>query len=322
MKRWTSVYLFATQVTIMAVLCPAVFADEFRVAAWNLEWFFDHDASDDSSTIGRDFAAPEAQEFSDRVETFADAIQQLSPSIIALQEVENRKVVQAIANRLAAEHHLDYKVAFVQGRDRYTGQDVAYLVKQDIPFTANRFSFAPFRRNRDFKDLSKHLKLEVTVNGEPITLVTVHLITKLNDRLRQAQTLRGWVEALVPTKNLIVLGDFNTGLRFDRTTPTSEMGIIRGLKTSDTTDDLFDVHQLLDERATHVSGREFDRILVSPPLRDNQGLKLVSAQTRRDLTIRGSADNTRAVDYARSIGEQDLSDHFPIIAVFSVPESE
>jgi hypothetical protein len=58
---------------------------------------------------------------------------------------------------------------------------------------------------------------------------------------------------MVATNNLIILGDFNTGLRFQEVAPGSEMGIIRGFQTSTTTDDLFDTHQMLNLRETHVS---------------------------------------------------------------------
>ena len=304
-------------VMFFLIALPARAQQEVRILTWNLEWFFDHDTSDDDSNIGRDFAAPSAQEFRDRVATIADAIATIQPTIVALQEIENALVVQALATELLQRHSLAYTVAFVQGRDTHTGQDVAFLVDSTLPFTVERFDFSEFAGEPDFKDLSKHLRMDVTIAGEPVTLVTVHLITQLSQRLRQARTLRAWTQELVPARNLIILGDFNSGLRVNETTNDSEMGIIRGFGTSSTDDDLFDAHLNLTNRDTHVSGRELDRILLSPSLTDTAGLHLTSIERRRDLAIRGAVDGLEAVAYELPVDQQDLSDHFPLIATLT-----
>lgn len=314
-RRWVVV---GAVLLVVGLVAPAA-AEEVRVATWNLEWFNDNLTSDDFSNIGRDFAAPSAQEFRERVETVADAIAAFEPTILALQEIENERVVLALAAALQQDHGLSYSVSFVEGRDSHTGQDVAFLVKSGVVFQGDRFDFSDFAGDSDFKDLSKHQRLDVEIGGEPVTVVAVHLITSLDQRLRQAKTLRAWTEELVPSGNVIVLGDFNTGLAVNETTAGSEMGVIRGFGTPDTGDDLFDVHQVVANRVTHVSGRELDRILVSPGLNDGSGVAFVSAEVRRDLAIRGSGvDSGNAVDYSRPQSEQDNSDHFPLIATFTV----
>ncbi len=322
MRNFVINTILLSVIVIIAVGPATASAQEetFRLATWNLEWFFDQDTSDNTSNLSKQQSAPNQNEFNERVDTFADAIAEINPTIIALQEIENQKVVQDIADRLQEEHSLAYEVAFVQGRDTFTEQDVAYLIKQGIPFNASRFDFTNFVGNHDFKDLSKHLKLEVIINGEEITLVTIHLISSSpSDRIKQAKTLRAWTEAMVSTDDLIILGDFNTGLRFQEVTPDSDLGIIRGFQTSITTDDLFDAHQLLNPRETHVTGKEFDHILVSPVLRDQSGLDLASVETRRDLAIRGTEDTSSdGVAYSLPQNEQDLSDHFPVVAAFSM----
>ena len=295
---------------------------ELRVATWNLEWFNDHDVSDDSSRIGRDFAAPSRQDYDERLEAFAEAIHNLRPTILAVQEVENERVVQDLTDRLQQLYDLDYAVGFVRGHDSYTGQDVALLIEGDVPFEVNRFNFSEFRSDDDFKDLSKHLWVEITVAGEKITLVNVHLVTNRDDRKRQARTLRAWTSEIASSDKLILLGDFNVGQRFNQTSPEGTMGIIRGFGTSATDDDLFDAHQWLGERATHVSGRELDRILVSPALLDEAGLKLSAIDVHPDLSIRGDEDEGRQVNYLLPADEQDLSDHYPLIATFEISSDE
>jgi hypothetical protein len=109
---------------------------------------------------------------------------------------------------------------------------------------------------------------------------------------------------------LVILGDFNAGQRFNQTTPDSEIGIIRGFETSQQNDDLFDAHMMLGERATHVGGRELDRILVASPLQP----RIASIETRQDLSIRSEEDSgCDGVCYDEPIASQDLSDHFPLV---------
>ena len=185
-------------------------AGEIRLATWNLEWFFDHDTNDNDSDLSHEQSAPDAAEYQSRVDGFAEAIASMNPHVLALQEIENEKVVEDIAERLESSHSLDYSVVFVQGRDSYTEQDVAFLVKDGTTVTASRFEF-DFEGDDRYKDLSKHLRITATIEGHTLEIITVHLITSTGDRKRQARTLREWAEDLV-LENLVILGDFNVAL--------------------------------------------------------------------------------------------------------------
>lgn len=290
--------------------CPA---DEIRIATWNLEWFYDADKSDNSNDLQREMSAPSVDEFEARSAGFAAAIAKMGPDIIALQEVENRGTVAKIAEKLRTKHQRNYNVGFVQGDDSHTGQDVAFLVRSGIKYDISRFRFEHSRDDR-YKGLSKHARLKATVGGEQVEIITLHLITNPDERLKQARTLRGWIDPLV-SGHLIVLGDFNVSLRFDQTRPNSDIGMILGLETPTTKDDLLDLNSKLtfDKRKTHVSGRELDRVLISPRLHDGTGLEVTSIVNRRDLAIRGTVDRASGVDYDLDDDEQDLSDHFPLL---------
>jgi endonuclease/exonuclease/phosphatase family metal-dependent hydrolase len=304
---------------MLLMISPLVFAADLRIATWNMEWFFDADEGDNSGP-GTENSAPDAAEFHARVNTFADAIKILDPTILAVQEIEHARVLQALVDRLRTHHNLGYQIAFVEGTDTATQQDVAFLVKDGLPIIFRRFVFER-ANDPNFKDLSKHLALEVQTHGEPLLLVTVHLRagSAVQERQRQARTLHEWIGARVATDNVIILGDFNTSLAVQETTPGSEMGIIRGFQSASQVDDLFDVHTTLSaaDRPTHASGRQFDRVLISPALQDDTGLRFITASTHRTLAIRGTLDNTSGVDYALPEAEQDLSDHFPLLAVFA-----
>src|SRR5690606_35876221 len=104
-------------------------------------------------------------------------------------------------------------------------------------------------------------------------------------------------------KNVIVLGDFNTGQKFEFTSNDSEIGIMRGLMTSATEDDLEDLHKHLPaaEQATHLNGKQYDRILVSSAtITDASGRKdLAWKSVRRldEVAVRGEADDSHGDGY-------------------------
>lgn len=84
MSRWRLLVF----VVVLALGCAKpVLAAEVRRATWHVEWFFDHDPSNNPSTIGRDHAAPSAALFAARVTACADAIASLRPTILALQDI-------------------------------------------------------------------------------------------------------------------------------------------------------------------------------------------------------------------------------------------
>lgn len=292
--------------------------EQLVVVTWNIKWFFDDDTSDDTSNIGKGFAAPSLEEYQERASTVVDAIADIDPDILALQEMENEKVVQDLADELASEYGLNYQVAFKQGRDTQTGQDVAYLVRDDFSFTDQRIEYE-FSGNGDFKNLSKHLLLQTTVGSEPLSLINIHLIASSpGGRIRQARTLRSWAEDLgIETENLIILGDFNSRVAFNATTPESDTGIIRGFQTPGVGDDFFDTQQNLVDRSTTPDGSPLDRIFLSPSLVENPNLIYLGVETREDLAIRGSKDGSGGVKYEKPVEEQDLSDHYPVVATFS-----
>jgi len=274
---------------------------EVRIATWNLRWFFDEDASDDGSDIGPEFAAANAAAFSSRVVRIAEVIASFRPAILALQEVENEKVVKRLAAQLESGHAMKFKTVFVQGRDSHTGQDVAFLVRDDIAITsASRFTFTTeMRSDNQFKDLSKHCRLQCVIGGEPVEIVTAHLITNLAKRRLQAKTLRRWIQDSVATRKVVVLGDFNSRLRFAATKPGTDVGEIIGWNTESTDDDLHDTMGFLpvDRRVTHTVGAQLDRIFISQSLISGNGLSFKQVRNYRQLA--GHA-----------------SDHFPLVATF------
>ena len=320
------------------MLLPAVvLADEkpaeLILATWNLEWFFDNYQGDNASDLAKKMSAPNRSEWDWKCNGVAAAIAEIQPTIIALQEVESRRVAWYLTRRLQQAHGLKYRIAFVEGTDTFTEQDVAILFQSGLVSFGRREQSSEMFNSKQYYNLSKHLITRFEwgkgEEKESLLLLNVHLRARAEIaplRQRQCRLIRHWTrEAIVQGENVVVLGDINTETTFSATPPDTDMGILRGLATPKLTDNLFDLHKYLPakERASHLlPGKQFDRILVSQPLLENQDgkrdLVFQSMQRRKDLCVRGKqADEDHwNIYYQIPQAERDLSDHYPLVARF------
>src|SRR5436190_3163647 len=113
----------------MCRTCAA--ADELpkklTIATWNLEWFFDQYTGDNSAELAKKQAAPSREEWDWKLAGVAKVVSEIKPNILALQEVENRRVLFYLQQKLKKEYKLDYEIAYVEGEDFFTEQDVAIM---------------------------------------------------------------------------------------------------------------------------------------------------------------------------------------------------
>lgn len=318
-------------------LLPSVLlADEpakITIATWNLEWFFDHDTRDNRSDLSKEQSAPSESEWQWKRDAVAAGVSQLRPTILALQEIENRRVLFELCKALRDRHDLrGYRESFVEGNDFATEQDVGLISQAGLVEFGRREQTAAQRDDDQFYGVHKHIvaryEFKHGSETEKLLLLNVHLRAMPEGeavRQRQARLLRTWiVEAIARGENVVVLGDFNASLPSAKTTPESELGILRGLDTESQADDLVDLHPFLAEadRTTHLHGQEFDRILVSPALiADTPGkadLVFQGIQRAKSACVRGEqADKDHwNVYYKIPQSERDVSDHYPLMATF------
>lgn len=316
---------------VLSFLLSSVFslhavAGEFRIATLNCEWLFDDDPSDNSQ-LGATLSAPNAAAYESRIRQFSDAIASMDLDVIALQEIEGQHVVDDIAEKIATEHSAVYQTAFVEGQDTFTGQNVAFLVRtgDGVVFAGDFDRFVRDSSDSEQpRNVSKHLWCKAQLGGEEVTFVTCHLIaSNLNRRKQQAVTLRTWITPHIG-ENLVVLGDMNSRVSPGSLVADTDIGTIIGLGTPSTSDDLIDTLTLLPEGIepeTHVGGSPLDRVLLSPSLADNSGLRVANSPTavtiRGDLAIQGTQDRGSSVDYSLPEDERDLSDHFPLVVTLT-----
>ncbi|MEQ8785718.1 MAG: endonuclease [Pirellulaceae bacterium] len=306
--------------------------ERITVATWNLEWFFDDYTGDNYRDLARELSAPSREEWEWKRDGVAAAIAKMKPTILALQEVESSRTVYYLTKSLKDNHGLDYRIAFIQGYDFGTEQDVAVIYQSGLVEYSRREQTQEMWSNKDYYSLPKHLFARFEWGAgdekESLLLLNVHLraFPDANDiRERQARLARAWLtDAITRGENVIAIGDFNTNDLYGESVATSDMGIFYGAGTEDKADDLIDLHGRLkpNERATHLIGKQFDRILVSQPLLDDkQGRKdlvLRSLVNRKDACVLGEkADEDHWQIYWKiPQAERDLSDHYPLVAEF------
>ncbi len=236
--------------------------------------------------------------------------------------------------RLREEHKLDYRIAFVEGSDVFTEQDVAVLAQSGLVEYGRKEQTKEMFKSKQYYELTKHIvcKFQWSSGDQQFRLTLLNLHARAQEdqkgiRIRQAKLAHFWIsEQLKADENVVILGDTNTDFPFEKNSPDSDTHVLRGLHTKDPADDLFDCHQLLkpDERATHIIHKQFDRIflsnnLVKPAARKKQ-LVLKSVRNRRDLNTRGEHQDQDHwnVYYDIPQPERDISDHFPILAEFEL----
>lgn len=186
--------------------------------------------------------APAPEIYAAKLDNLSGLIRGLD--LVALQEVGSEIEAKAFAKRAG------YAARFVQGKDTYTGQDVATLVAERPGLVVRGATRVP-----ELEILSKHLLVNVEEAGVRYAVLNVHLIRPIgrNEQKHAAQlaAIRAWAEALkkrAPETVVVVLGDFNN--------PGSDLFSMRDSKTA------------TDGAATHLEKKAFDRIFTTGALRE------------------------------------------------------
>ncbi len=311
--------------------------ESLTVMTWNLEWFYDDDPGDNYSDLAKRKSAPSRSQWDWRRDAVAKVIATVQPSILAAQEVENRRVLWYLTRAISRNHQLEYHELGLEGRDHFTEQDVGFLYRPPVnalTVMQGMMTKQMLSTNQYF-DLTKHIRASFEFRHgettERLTVLNVHLCATAEaepKRIRQARLLHHWIAAAVRRdENVIVVGDFNTELKADRLSDDSDIGIACGLETPETDDDLVDLNLMLPalNRRTHLLGGQYDRILCSRSLieDDPQRPDLVfrKIEVLPNLAIRGDKDTPQLHwDNYWQIpeSERDLSDHYPVMATFEV----
>lgn len=175
---------------------------------------------------GSDARDKVAQTYEDRLKSIAHVINSHGPDVLALQEVENRQVLDDL-NRFLMKN---YAILHFDSMDSFTGQDLALLYNREIlkesrPMSHN-LSYSADLLDKDGnvlvanRTLSKGiLETELEIIGTDIRLafLVAHLKSQLGGfqadlkRIAQANTLRKKMDEIFNNynKKIFVMGDMN-----------------------------------------------------------------------------------------------------------------
>ena len=282
---------------MLCLVGPAVGDVEIDIFLLNTEFFFDSEEPH-GAVVGKSVPVPTAEQYEAKAKTIAELIDTHKTNIVGLVEVENRAVLEKVKSYLASPD--DWHIAFDEGRDTYTGQDVDVLTKFRIApgsvtnFPEEREVYFVDDQERDVNP-SKILGVELKIDNQPFYVLIAHLISRSSPsdakRLAQATVVRRQaVRAMLADKNVIVMGDMND------TPATPVINRLRGF--DDIWGDFLQTANAVgaDERYTYIYKDQknlLDHILVSPSLRNE--FRTVEKGNRCEIIDVGGLSDHRAV---------------------------
>ena len=195
--------------------------DILQIMTYNAYWLYDRE---DDPNVEYDQKYKPGN-YETKLLGAAQVINRHRPDVIALQEVENRGVLEDLLTYLDRP----MEILHYDSMDSFTGQDVALLYNSAklTPSTTlkNNLDFAADLKDDDGnviveqRTLSKgilEVELEVKSTNERIVFLVTHLKSQLGGwgadlkRIAQANTLRTKIEEVMTrNKKIFVLGDFN-----------------------------------------------------------------------------------------------------------------
>lgn len=301
---------------------------KMTVASWNVEWMYDDYKGDNFSDLAKEQSAPSKEYWEAKLTAVAEVLAKADAHIIALQEIEGDQTLAAIGQQLREKHQQSFRIAFVQGTDRFTEQDVGVLVRNGMVGYGRKEQSKTMFDSNEYYNLSKHLFVDFRWSDveSPLTLMNVHFRATADaeeSRMRQAKLAKVWLQpALERGEDVIILGDFNS-----EADPGKVEKDIAALAGTGSTPGLVDLLTKLEQNrtATHlILDRQFDRIMVSPSmLEDGPGLdwSFESIRLMTDEIVRGERDGQEHWDrrMTSSVADGvDVSDHFPVVATFKL----
>ena len=205
----------------LALATPLSAADSIRILSQNLNRLFDNiDDGNNEKVLSSD-------RFLNKINLTAKKIgdQFNLPDLVALQEVENRNVLEQVAREIWNRHHLRYQPVLIPGQD-ISGINIGFLVHPSLRINAVAQLMREARSNYSGNPLFSRppLYIEVCRKQRCLSLVNLHLrsmrgIDSQKDgarvqakRLQQASSIAAWVNKYQldnPQKSLMLIGDFN-----------------------------------------------------------------------------------------------------------------
>ena len=329
-----------THFVLFLLLPSMLFATPFKVASYNVENLFDasYQGTEYEEYIpGRHNWTKRMAEI--KLDHTAEVICDLDADIVALQEVENESIFNALQKRLKRVG-CPYRYSAITHKK---GAPIQVAILSRFPLKKHRdlqVSFSPYVRNI--------LEVEAEIDGHSLTIFANHWKSKSrkgveSKRIAYARTLEKRILSMPASKEYIILGDLNSNYDAYLTLPKKlndtqgRTGINHILKTIDHNELISKSQIRKAPKGTHYStwnelpfkerwSHKFyghrstlDHILLPPSMFDGKGIDYVNNSFRvfksdRLFTSKGYI-NRWQIKNGKHTGK-GYSDHLPIYAVF------
>jgi predicted extracellular nuclease len=266
------------------------FAAEFHIAFWNVENLFDLD-DDPDVEFDEEFTPQSAKQWTaERLErklsNLASVIRKLNegrgPDVIGLCEVENRKVVQMLVEKLAPLGRTYQIIHQDSPSDR--GIDCALIYDAAIfTLSESKFHFVDAEKTRDI------VEAKLQHDSVDFFVFVNHWPSRNNDewqRVKAATVLRDRLDEILaanPQADFVLIGDFND--------EPQNISLQEHLRAATSTDNLpagslYDTTAPIraEEKGTFVWDNKWqliDHVIVSPGLLDESGFRWKAGSSRR-----------------------------------------
>jgi predicted extracellular nuclease len=274
----------------MSFFAPTSFGDEFFVVSWNVENLFDLE-DDPNIELDEEFtpAAPKrwtAERLERKLNNLATIIKKMNdnrgPDVLGLCEVENRKVVEMLVEKLAPLGRKYEIVHKDSPSDR--GIDCALIYDANhFGLADSAFHFVDAEKTRDIVEA----KLRHT--GTDLFVFVNHWPSRNNDeaqRIKAASVLRARLDEILAadaTADVVLIGDFNdepdnVSIKDHLRAATSDADLPAG--------SLFDSTAVIRaaNQGTFVWDDQWqliDHIIISPGLLDESGFRWKRGSSQR-----------------------------------------
>lgn len=220
----------------------AVAGEDVRIATLNCYLLFSPALSHQGNVAKENRLS--SDQYSEKIENLLSLVK--GANFIALQETRGKAEIEELAKAGG------YAWAFAKGRDTYTGEEVGAL------YSLPGWDVTVNGRVAELdKTISKHLLVTAKKGTQKIRFLIVHLIRPIGQNEAkhniQIAAIRQWAESTFsaePKSCVVILGDTNHA--------TNQQG-----------SSIFDIGreagELLGFPATHLDGRNYDRLVLVGP---------------------------------------------------------
>ncbi len=288
MLRFTTVYI--ALILVVGCVAPPSLADEYYVAFWNVENLFDLE-DDPDVELDEEFTPESAKQWTAerlqrKLQNLAGVIRKMNggrgPDVLGLCEVENRKVVEMLVQKLAP---LGRKYEIVhQDSPSDRGIDCALLFDANVfGLSDARFHFVEAENTRDI------VEARLRRNEAELFVFVNHWPSRGNDewqRIKAASVLRKRLDEILaadPQADIVLVGDFNdepanvsindhlrSRASKDNLSPGALYNTTAPIRAANSGTIVWDNHWQL-----------FDQIIISPGLLDAAGYHWKAGSSKR-----------------------------------------